>query len=105
MQKNPLVHFSSLSYFVDVALTVILMKNESFSFFSLTLVGIKSVKLKSFYSNRCEKEKEMVISSPTNFEHTLHVHLNLANGEFIVIYIQPHCFTCAFFIDFFVSIN
>jgi hypothetical protein len=29
-------------------------------------------------------EKQMVISSPTNFEHTLHVYLNPATGEFIV---------------------
>ena len=32
-----------------------------------------------------KEDKLMTISSPINFEHTLHVHLNSLTGEFIVI--------------------
>jgi hypothetical protein len=52
-----------------------LIKKYSFFFFV-------AVKLK-FTSTK--EEKPMIISSPTNFEHTLHVHLNPNTGDFIVI--------------------
>jgi hypothetical protein len=41
------------------------------------------VKIK-LLNNINKDEKTMVISSPTSFVHTLHVHLNPISGEFIV---------------------
>ncbi len=49
---------------------IIFKKQKNFSL----LVKLKLIK----------DEKQMIISSPTNFEHTLHVYLNPATGEFIV---------------------
>lgn len=45
---------------------------------------MKFFKVKLKLLNKDRDEKTMVISSPTNFEHTLHVHLNPLTGEFIV---------------------
>ncbi len=44
---------------------------------------LNKVKIK-LLNNISKDEKTMVISSPTSFVHTLHVHLNPISGEFIV---------------------
>jgi len=42
---------------------------------------LNKVKIK-LLNNISKDEKTMVISSPTSFVHTLHVHLNPISGEF-----------------------
>ncbi len=91
------------------AFSALIIKNNLFCFSFLFPTVIPIVKLKSLYSyTKSEKEREMVISSPTNFEHTLHVHLNLENGEFIVNYIfikHLFCFVHFFLFLWTVDVN
>lgn len=68
-----------------VALSLSILTNYSNLFIAPNQVKLKLIK----------EEKPMVISSPTNFEHTLHVHLNPKTGEFVV------CFLTHFFFVFF----